>query len=503
MQAADPRAAQPAVTIRDRRELPFFQVRLKAVQMIRDEVSGPRRLRTIGFYALLCQLANEQRHTGEHRRLQFTYDSLARRAGIAKSNLKLMLGLLERAGVVRYERLTDPQRGAIISILHLLIQDGAWTAITVAMADRLASERAGGHLLRDLGLVVVLLEFCVAQRDELGSLNAEVSRTEIACQAGLAIDRVDDCNRLLQAAGVLTITRRRSVNGGRNLASLYTIHEAPTTVDGGGQTELTGRQNRTGRAEDLNWQDGGLELTGRQNRTPSPEDLNWQSGNSATGWDETPPSNTRARSELEETAIENNPMRPEPRRNGGEGAFDPAEQLCLTFLKAWAPVLGDSPAQNYRVSQAQWQIAASRLLARHTPERLKRAFEQMLADEIVGSRALTMPAFEKVADQLIARHHARSQASRATWGQRPDDQRLRWPEAKQHLERAIQRHGRDHRDRALAELSARDELLVLFVERVRWSVLCEQPIKFVEGRYTELWSEIVREARPEREEPAA
>ena len=32
----------------------------------------------------------------------------------------------------------------------------------------------------------------------------------------------------------------------------------------------------------------------------------------------------------------------------------------------------------------------------------------MLGDEILGSRALTLPEFAKVADQLLARHHARS-----------------------------------------------------------------------------------------------
>lgn len=86
------------------------------------------------------------------------------------------------------------------------------------MADRLATKRSHGHLLRDLGLVIVLLEFCVAQRDALAGLQAEVLRSDIARQAGLAVDRVDDCNRVQQAAGVLTITRRRPRNGGRHLA---------------------------------------------------------------------------------------------------------------------------------------------------------------------------------------------------------------------------------------------------------------------------------------------
>jgi hypothetical protein len=106
------------VTIRDRRPLPFFQVRLHAVHAIRSETNGPRRLRAIGFYALLCQLANEQRHTGEHRIVRVTYDSLSERGQTSKRSVKLLLDALERAGVIRYERQTDPATGGVMSLLH-------------------------------------------------------------------------------------------------------------------------------------------------------------------------------------------------------------------------------------------------------------------------------------------------------------------------------------------------------------------------------------------------
>jgi len=273
--AGDPRLIAPRpVTIRDRRELPFFQVRLKAVQAIRTELNGPRRLRTIGFYGLLCQLANEQRHTGEHRRLQFTYDLLANRGGIARRNVKVMLDYLQHAGVARYERLTDAERGATVSILHLLVHNGSWTPISVAMADRLATPRPGGHPLRELGLLIILLEFCAAQRESQDGVTAEVTRGEIADQAGLTVDRVDQCNHHLQDAGVLTITRRRSSNGGRHLASLYTIHEAPAAMEQGLNwnrqcrvTKLPGPWMRTGRAANGNSQSRRWELAGPQKGT--------------------------------------------------------------------------------------------------------------------------------------------------------------------------------------------------------------------------------------------
>ena len=55
----------------------------------------------------------------------------------------MVLDTLARAGVVRYERVNDPARGAAVSLLHLPIHEGAWTAVTVAMAEHLA-RTAGG-----------------------------------------------------------------------------------------------------------------------------------------------------------------------------------------------------------------------------------------------------------------------------------------------------------------------------------------------------------------------
>jgi len=87
------RTAQP-VEIRERRELPFFQVRLRGLSQIRSHVDGPRRVRTIGFYALICQIANEQRHTGQHRTVQITYEQLAQRSGAGRSSIRRLLDVL-------------------------------------------------------------------------------------------------------------------------------------------------------------------------------------------------------------------------------------------------------------------------------------------------------------------------------------------------------------------------------------------------------------------------
>ena len=120
----------------------------------------------------------------------------------------------------------------------------------------------------------------------------------------------------------------------------------------------------------------------------------------------------------------------------------------------------------------RWLLAAGELLERHPRGRLQHALNYMLTDEILGSRALTIPGFAKVADELLARHHARS---RRTGRPQPAAQpgEIGWAAARELLERAVQRHGRDDRAGALAELSEHSQLLGGVRERVRWSSLCD------------------------------
>ena len=261
------RTAQ-TVEIHDRRELPFFQVRLRALSQIRSQVDGPRRVRTVGFYALICQIANEQRHTGQHRTVQITYEQLAHRSGAGRSSIRRLLEVLCAAGVIDYGLVNDPTRAAPVGVTQLLIHDGSWEAITVAMANEIARPRRGGHVLRDLGLVTILLEFCAGQREHHGGLRAEITRGDIAARAGLTVDRVDDCNRILEQCGILGIARRRSERGGRNLANVYEIHEAPSRGIEGGEPGPAGRKTGTGRAENEDRQGGGRGLAGRTFRRP-------------------------------------------------------------------------------------------------------------------------------------------------------------------------------------------------------------------------------------------
>ena len=61
------------VVVRDRRALPFFMVRVRALQEIRQHISGPRRARALGLHTLLCQMTNKQRDVGEQIRVTATY----------------------------------------------------------------------------------------------------------------------------------------------------------------------------------------------------------------------------------------------------------------------------------------------------------------------------------------------------------------------------------------------------------------------------------------------
>ena len=324
--------------------------------------------------------------------------------------------------------------------------------------------------------MVVLLELCSEQRAEHGGLRAETTRAAIAKRAGLSADRLDHCKEILERAGVVTIERRRAGNGGRHLPNTYTLHEAPQSATQGGEPGLPGPRPGTARAADQES----------------------QGGNAATLGPGLPPSNARTRERAVEKAVETPPPQLAHDETPGGGADDPRVELCEALLSAWAPALGESPRRGYAADRERWLAAAGELLERHPRERLAHALGYMLGDEILGSRALTLPGFAKVADQLLARHHARSRRGLPPASVRAAG--MGWPAARELLERAVQRHGRDDRAGALAELATHSELFAVFVERVRWSVLCEQSMRYCESRYAQLWNELLGEhagTRPE------
>ena len=81
-----------------------------------------------------------------------------------------------------------------------------------------------------------------------------------------------------------------------------------------------------------------------------------------------------------------------------------ARRCCRRGSRRSATALGAAISP---IASGGWRPRASCWSA--TPRcGLQHALDYMLGDEILGSSALTLPGFAKVADQLLARHHARS-----------------------------------------------------------------------------------------------
>ncbi|MGH2895562.1 MAG: hypothetical protein ACRDPM_20165 [Solirubrobacteraceae bacterium] len=171
-------------------------------------------------------------------------------------------------------------------------------------------------------------------------------------------------------------------------------------------------------------------------------------------------------------------------------------------MAAWRPALGEVADDAYAEDRERWHETAQRLLRKHPPARLQQAIAYMTTDDILGSQALTMPGFAKVVNQLLARSYAREQRTRSAPAIPGSGDALSWQQAKALIERAVTRHGRDGRARALTDLSSHGSLLVRFVEQVRWAVLCEQPMRYAERQYAALWAQL-SDLEHQPREPAA
>ena len=191
-------------------------------------------------------------------------------------------------------------------------------------------------------------------------------------------------------------------------------------------------------------------------------------------------------------------------------AYGTSEWVIEAFIDAWKPVLGSSPAIRYRRDTRRWHDAADRLLERLEPDRIAAGFTQMVGDPYIGGKATSLPDFDRIAEELIAKRFATADRDRhgttfplAGDPRSPDASALSWPAAKDHLSRAIQRHGRDRRAAALAELGAIHPTLARFVLTARWTALCEHPLHYSERQHRDLWSELTERDNDDQERTAA
>ena len=530
-----------SIAIRDRRDLPFFMVRVKALQDIRNNISGPRRARAIGLYVLLCQIANEQRAEGEHERLVATWDELARRGALSKRMIKILSATLNVAGAARFETRVDPLRGSLPSLIHLGAQEGPWIGLTMATAQELA-DNSRAALLPGLGLLASLLELCAEQRALLGGLRAETTRANVAKRVGCSTDTLDAWVKLLEAAEVLNVTRRRGIDGG-HLPNLWEIIEPDSAIRrpgerhekiGGdesrrngitgtldseaprketvlavernyphGGPELPGPKLETALADDGTHPGGATELPGPRIKACPAEDGNWPPGKSATPGSESRPLNAGAGSSVETQTIEErqNPQTPKPSSriaDGGEGGAPDEVGLCVELVRVLAGTRGPAPGRRYEADVGVWHASARRVLADHPVGKVLEAIAYLPFDQIVGTKVRGMPDLERHIEDLRHRAHA----GRGGAGGRAGvgvgvGEALAWPEAKAVLMRAVQRHGLGAKQAALAELGERDPLLRRFALQVGWGALCQSPIERQDYAYRTSWDDLSRQAASE------
>ena len=177
--------------IRDRRELPFFMVRVDALRAIREHLQGLRRARAIGAYMTLCAEANQQRAGGDQERLYLTQTELAHRLSAGRSSLREHLVALAGVGVVRQRRRYSDDGQPQATEITLLIQSVPFVAMTTASLTRLERKIEPRARLGALGLYGTLLELCNEQRTVHGGASAESSRRRLADRLGVTVRSLD------------------------------------------------------------------------------------------------------------------------------------------------------------------------------------------------------------------------------------------------------------------------------------------------------------------------
>lgn len=519
-----------SITVRDRRTLPFFMVRLRALQEIRNSISGPRRARALGLYTLLCQMANEQRDVGEQLRVTATYRELTGRGGVSAKTLKVLLLALRAANAARHEIRVDPLQGSMPSLLHLPTQDGPWVGVTVSMAARLAAQTAI-PVLPALGLLAVLLEFCDEQREAHGGQLAETTRANVALRVGCGVDTLDTWAKALQDAGVLTITRRRG-HGGANLPNIWEITEASQQpaigdaeahADQGPQTDTTmaesgphppGVGDTPGPRHDITMAEAEQHPPG-VTATPGPTDGDaladseqHPGGKSATAVSDERPINGRGGDQAEGLTPENSfPPTPTGADRMGEAHSVEIEELCeylaASLSRRATPAILRRPG-GWAVAGDTWRTHAAIVLADIDLARARRAVDYLEGDTVLGSQIRTMQALAKRLDEILLRVAATDQRNgaasrspaRANGGAPP------WAQAQQRIQDAIRRHGAGGSAAARRALADVHPAYAVFVDSVGWTSLCRDDPQRRQWDWQQAWKQACDTASDSTEEAA-
>lgn len=471
--------------IRDRRELPFFMVRVQALRAIRTELHGLRRARALGAYVTLCAEANRQRATGDHERLYLTQVELAERLGAGRSSLRDHLATLTAAGAVAQRRRYTDDGQPLPTEISLPIQGPAFVAISVATLERLEARADRRTRLGTLGLYTVLLELCNEQRGTQGGARAEATRRALADRVGVAVRSLDAYASELVSAELLEITRRALENRSHR-PNLWELHEPqPAQISRlvqlpslpSAEPDPTPRKTQLSPAQEP--------ILARAEPDPSPGAI------CASPGPEIGAVTPRPRKGQEEQLKEHPPRDPHtagptPPATAGESAdFDDeltalCERLASSVAQRTTPKSRIRPG-GWDADRSGWLAAAASIVADgYSPTRIGVAIDGLSEDWYLGGRLLTMPALAASIDEAVIRAETRARQHTSSTDDGFD---AVWSS----IERAIRRHGADRRTAAVDELSAENPRCARFVELVGWRELCRQPLAMHRRAWQQAW----------------
>ena len=395
----------------------------QALEAIHEHSEGAARGKALGLYVVLSDLANEQRHVGQHRRIEATYNDLIerlrtpkKRGSIGRSSLRELLTVLDDAAVAHYTVQIDPRIGRIPSVIEIPEQRGRHIQVTIKSIRSLAAQPI--DLLPALGLIATLLALC----DDQGAPQAEASRKHITGQLGWRSSRtLDALVTALESAGLLKVTQQRDERG-RSRPSLWDVIEPDESLgtsaaicsEPGADSGLSGSGGGTVRvqAKDDRGAKPGLSSSSTGTVGVQPQERQGadctSSGPAAAG----PYARVGdVREKDKKTPTPPSPSGPGAPVGGKQRTEDLEEMLCEALLATLQPLNGDGPRRVFEQKRSQWLRAAGEVLSRYSIEQTHVAMAYMLTDRVKGSAGVTMPGFARVVRRTAVPRRKRGNAS--------------------------------------------------------------------------------------------
>ena len=405
----------------------------RALEAIHEHSEGTARGKALGLYVVLCDLANEQRHVGQHQRIEATYDDLIerlrtpkKRGSIGRSSLRELLTVLDDAAVAHYTVQIDPRIGRIPSVIEIPEQRGRHIQVTIKSIRSLATQPI--DLLPALGLIATLLALC----DDQGAPQAEASRKHITGQLGWRSPRtLDALVTALESAGLLKVTQQQDERG-RSRPRLWDVIEPDESFDtaaatfsepgtdsglwGGGGGTVRGSAENDGDAKP-GLSSSGTGTVGVRPQEPQGADITSFGPAAARPYARV----GDVQEKDKKTPKPPSPSGPEAPVGGEQRTEDLKEQLCEDLLATLQPRNGDGPRRAYEQRRNQWLRAAGEVLSRYSIEQAHVAMAYMLTDYVKGSAGVSMPGFANVVERTAVPRRKPGNACPSRYSAAPGD----------------------------------------------------------------------------------